>query len=41
MDAYRLESISEIGPLRLSEIFATPHTLVCIEWAEKIAEVLV
>lgn len=40
IDAYRLESIAEVGPLRLLEIFATPHTLVCIEWAEKIAEIL-
>lgn len=40
MDAYRLESIAEVGPLRLAEILATPRTLLCIEWAEKIAEIL-
>lgn len=40
MDAYRLESLAEAGPLRLAEILATPGTLVCIEWAEKIAELL-
>lgn len=38
IDAYRLESSSEVGPLRLAEFFATPHTLVCIEWPEKIAD---
>lgn len=36
MDAYRLEDISELTPLRFSEILATPSTLFCIEWAEKI-----
>jgi len=40
MDAYRLESVAEVGPLRLAEIFTTPLTLVCIEWAEKIADIL-
>jgi tRNA A37 threonylcarbamoyladenosine biosynthesis protein TsaE len=40
MDAYRLESLAEAGPLRLAEILATPGTLICIEWAEKIAEFL-
>jgi tRNA threonylcarbamoyladenosine biosynthesis protein TsaE len=37
IDAYRLESESEAGPLRLSEIFAMPRTIVCIEWPERIA----
>lgn len=40
MDAYRIESIAELGPLRLTEILATPGILLCIEWAEKITEVL-
>ena len=40
MDAYRLEDISELAPLRFSEILATPKTLFCIEWAEKIKDAL-
>ena len=36
MDAYRIDDESELGPLRFREILATPHTLFCIEWAEKI-----
>ncbi len=40
MDAYRLEDISELAPLRFAEILTTPHTLFCIEWAEKIATAL-
>ncbi len=40
MDAYRIESLEELGPLRLAEILATPKTLVCIEWAEKISPIL-
>ncbi len=40
MDAYRIEEISELAPLRFSEILATPNTLFCIEWAERISEAL-
>lgn len=40
MDAYRVESLEELRPLRLSEIFKEPKTLICIEWAEKIKEFL-
>lgn len=40
LDAYRLEAESELGPLHFSEILAEPHTLVCIEWPEKIASAL-
>lgn len=40
MDAYRLEDLSELGPLRFADILASPHTLFCIEWAEKIASAL-
>lgn len=40
MDAYRIEELSELGPLRFADILATPKTLFCIEWAEKIAEAL-
>ena len=40
MDAYRLDDISELVPLRFSEILGTPKTLFCIEWAEKITAAL-
>jgi tRNA threonylcarbamoyladenosine biosynthesis protein TsaE len=40
MDAYRIEELSELGPLRFADILATPKTLFCIEWAEKISEAL-
>ncbi len=36
MDAYRLESESELGPLQFDELIKLPNTLFCIEWAEKI-----
>ena len=40
IDAYRIESIDEVGPLRFEELFKQPRTLVCIEWPDKIAELL-
>jgi len=40
IDAYRIEDIAEVGPLRLQEVFTQPRTLVSIEWPEKIAEIL-
>ena len=40
MDAYRIEDIGELGPLRFGEILSTPKTLFCIEWAEKISAAL-
>jgi len=40
MDAYRLESETEVRPLRLDDIFKTQGVLFCIEWAEKISSVL-
>ena len=40
MDAYRIEALDEVGPLRLVEIFIAPKTLFCIEWAEKISAVM-
>lgn len=36
IDAYRIEDVSELVPLRLNEMLATPNTLMCIEWAERI-----
>ncbi len=40
MDAYRIESALELRPLHLEPIFKSPGTLICIEWAEKISQVL-
>ena len=40
MDAYRLESEDELGPLRFSEILDDPDTIVCIEWGERIKDSL-
>jgi tRNA threonylcarbamoyladenosine biosynthesis protein TsaE len=36
IDAYRLEDEAETIPLHFSDIFAEPHTLICIEWASRI-----
>jgi len=40
IDAYRIESLEEARPLKLAEVLVAPRTLVCIEWAERIAELL-
>ena len=40
IDAYRIEDDSEVGPLRFAELFATPRTLIFLEWPEQIASVL-
>ena len=40
MDAYRIEEINEVEPLRLNELMENKKTLICIEWAEKISQVL-
>lgn len=40
MDAYRLESTDELGPLRFAELLEMPDTVIAIEWAEKIADAL-
>ena len=40
IDAYQIEDISEVGPLRFAELFQTPRTLICLEWPEQIASVL-
>ncbi len=40
MDAYRIESLDELRPLHITDIFLAEKTLFCIEWAEKIAEAL-
>lgn len=40
IDAYRIETADEMRPLGFAAIVQQPNTLVCIEWAEKIADVL-
>jgi tRNA threonylcarbamoyladenosine biosynthesis protein TsaE len=40
IDAYRIESEDEMRPLRFSEVLQENTTLVCIEWAEKIKNLL-
>ncbi len=40
MDAYRIESLEELRPLRFAEILADKNNLICIEWAERINTVL-
>ncbi len=40
MDAYRIEELSELGPLGLPAAFTTPGAIFCIEWGERIATVL-
>ncbi len=40
MDAYRLESVDELGPLRFTEQLARPEVIIGIEWAEKIEAAL-
>lgn len=40
IDAYRIEHIEEVKILRLDEVFADPSNIVCIEWAEKIKEIM-
>ncbi|NCN52734.1 tRNA (adenosine(37)-N6)-threonylcarbamoyltransferase complex ATPase subunit type 1 TsaE [Candidatus Parcubacteria bacterium] len=40
IDAYRIEDISEVEVLRIPELFTETGTVVCIEWPERIPEVL-
>lgn len=40
IDAYRLESETELGPLQFDDLLQDPNTLICIEWAEKIKNTL-
>ncbi len=40
IDAYRIEHIEEVKILNLEKIFSDKDNLVCIEWAEKIREVV-
>lgn len=40
IDAYRIEHDSEMKPLHFTELLNNPHTLICIEWAERISAFL-
>lgn len=40
IDAYRLESSSELSVLHFDRILKEPKTLVVIEWAKKVADLL-
>lgn len=40
IDAYRIEDAGEVGPLRLEEVLRTPAAVVCIEWPERIDNIL-
>lgn len=40
MDAYRLDTKSELEPLQFGALLQTPKTLICIEWAEKVKNAL-
>ncbi len=40
MDAYRINTISELRPLRFVEMIQDETALFCIEWAEQIKEAL-
>jgi tRNA threonylcarbamoyladenosine biosynthesis protein TsaE len=40
LDVYRIESIDEMRVLRFAELLQEPDAVICIEWAEKIKELL-
>ncbi len=40
IDLYRLDEITEIDSLGLTEIFSNPKNIVFIEWAEKLGKLL-
>lgn len=40
MDVYRIDAVSEMVPLRFDEVLTEEGSVVCIEWAEKIKELL-
>ncbi len=40
IDLYRLDQITQLEELGLSEIFADPKNIVLIEWAEKLGNLL-
>jgi tRNA threonylcarbamoyladenosine biosynthesis protein TsaE len=40
IDAYRLDEPAELARLGFAELLTLPNTLICIEWAERVAELL-
>lgn len=40
IDAYRVEDVKEMEVLRIPELFVQPRTIVCIEWPEKIKDIV-
>lgn len=40
LDVYRIEALDEMRVLRLNELLTEPYAVICIEWAEKIKELL-
>ena len=40
MDAYRIETLAELGPLGFASCLALPSALFCIEWPERISDAL-
>ncbi len=40
IDAYRIEEVDEMRPLRFADLLSEKDTIICIEWAEKITELL-
>lgn len=39
-DLYRMVDTKEIADLNLSELFAEPQKIICIEWPEKVGKIL-
>lgn len=40
IDAYRLETVDELEVLMFAQEVAKQSTIICIEWAEKVADIL-
>lgn len=40
IDAYRLESGNELSVLGFEEMLREPRTLICVEWHERVQEIL-
>jgi len=40
IDAYRIESMDELGPLNFQRLLEQPNTLIIVEWPERIIEAL-
>ena len=40
IDAYRIETSEELAVLGFAELLQQPRTLICIEWAERVSDLL-